>query len=391
MMDKFPNIVCAQHGTNPMSCYCPDCVEALCSECSYYHTLHLKHRPVPSVFIKFMPALLLQKINRCAIHNENPEFQTSNHGNTCCYKYAIDVHGHCHKTSGTGSVKRIGLLGQQIFKVNAADITGCTILPSGQMIFVDNKYDCLVVHERDGSFNRTIDLLSKPYSVTCINDKRIAVTQHMEVIIINLETDFTENWIDMSYECLGINYINGILLVILSDCICMIAEDGTEHKRINLSICGVSDADITGDKLYVTACHNEHGVYCCDMDGTILWTYQSKSLRGPRQLTTDDRGYIYVVFELSLNVVVLSPDGKDCKVLLCEQDGLHFPKAIRILGSSSQLLVCNSSSCTALIYSVTTCNSSKMKITNLSYLYKYIILFIVFAIFLTIWFPRQKY
>jgi hypothetical protein len=60
-------------------------------QCSYYHTLHLKHRPVPSVFIKFMPALLLQKINRCAIHNENPEFQTSNHGNTCCYKYAIDL------------------------------------------------------------------------------------------------------------------------------------------------------------------------------------------------------------------------------------------------------------------------------------------------------------
>jgi hypothetical protein len=34
----------------------------------------------------------------------------------------------------------------------------------------------------------------------------------MEVIIINLETDFTENWIDMSYECLGIKSTNGIPL-----------------------------------------------------------------------------------------------------------------------------------------------------------------------------------
>lgn len=351
-MDKFPNIQCFHHEDKAMACYCPDCVEALCSECSYYHTLKLKHRPVPNVFIKFMPAFLLSKINRCLKHSEHSEFQTSNHGNPCCKQYENEVHGHCSKINSDGNVKNINLKGRIIFKVNAGDITGCDISETGQMVFVDNKYDCLVLHEKDGSLNRTIDLLSKPYDVAYINENKITVTQDSEILIINLETDLTERWIDLGWKCYGISYINGMLVVTLEDGkgIRILDIEGNTIRSIDNHTQGVTNAYLHGDKLYFTILPDDNKVYCSNANGYVSWTFQHQRLKGPRQIRVDKNGFLFVVYETSLTVAVISPDGKNSKVLLCEQDGLHLPKAISHF--NNKLLICNSTSCTALLYDV---------------------------------------
>ena len=213
-MERFLNVNCFNHPDTEMACYCPDCVEALCSECACYHTIHNKHRPVPNVFIKFMPAFILQKINRCLHHNTNAEFLTSNHGNPCCKMYLKTVHKNCNTHQCLeGHLKHIKHEGSSMFKVNAGEITGCTILPSGQMVFVDHKYDCLIIHDKDGSHNRTINLLYKPYGVAFFIENKIAITQATEVILFNLQTDLTEKWIDVGFPCFGIHVAENRLIV----------------------------------------------------------------------------------------------------------------------------------------------------------------------------------
>jgi hypothetical protein len=41
------------------------------------------------------------------------------------------------------------------------------------------------------------------------------------------------------------------------------------------------------------------------------------------------------------NVVVLSPDGKNCKEILIQSDGLNKPYSLRINIDRDELLVCN--------------------------------------------------
>ena len=100
-------------------------------------------------------------------------------------------------------------------------------------------------------------------------------------------------------------------------------------------------------------------VYCVDQHGHSKWTVKDQKLRGPHQLTIDNNGYCYVIYETSLKVVVISPDGKCRKNLLCDQDGLHSPKAIACRDNT--LLVCNSTSCTAFVYTITNSSNNYLR------------------------------
>jgi hypothetical protein len=50
-------------------------------------------------------------------------------------------------------------------------------------------------------------------------------------------------------------------------------------------------------------------VVCCDINGTILWTFTDKYvLKVPRSIAVDDYGNVYVVFVNSVNVIVIFPE-----------------------------------------------------------------------------------
>lgn len=74
----------------------------------------------------------------------------------------------------------------------------------------------------------------------------------------------------------------------------------------------------------------------------MLWTFRDKTvLKGPRALSIDNQGFIYAVSHDTDSVVVLSPDGKDKKVLLSNSDGLYRPRALHYNKIRNQVLVTN--------------------------------------------------
>jgi len=94
-------------------------------------------------------------------------------------------------------------------------------------------------------------------------------------------------------------------------------------------------------------------VTCCDLHGTTQWEFNDKRvLHGPRGMSVDNDGNVYVVGCNSKNVVVFSLDGQRHKQLLSSKDGLSNPYVLDYDKSTNRLLVVNESG-TAILFDVT--------------------------------------
>jgi DNA-binding beta-propeller fold protein YncE len=108
----------------------------------------------------------------------------------------------------------------------------------------------------------------------------------------------------------------------------------------------------SGDKLYYTNT-NTNTVTCCDLLGITQWEFKDERvLQGPRGISIDNDGNVYVVGYSTNNVVVISPDGQRHRKLLASNDDLSYPTVLDYDKSTNRLLVVNESS-TAFLFDVT--------------------------------------
>jgi hypothetical protein len=76
------------------------------------------------------------------------------------------------------------------------------------------------------------------------------------------------------------------------------------------------------------------------VNGKVQWElYNENVLDSPIGITTDKNNNIYVVGSGSYNVVVISRDEQNYKVLLSERDGVRVPWGIHCDRASDQLLL----------------------------------------------------
>ena len=134
-----------------------------------------------------------------------------------------------------------------------------------------------------------------------------------------------------------------------------------ELKMLNLSDKSFSDiiqsnmssifyVAASGDKLYYTS---TDAVTYCNLQGTTQWEFSDKHiLEGPRGISVDNDGNVYVVGRCSANVVVISPDGQRNRQLLSSKDGLVIPFVLDYEKSTNRLLIVNSSE-SAFLFDVT--------------------------------------
>ena len=129
-------------------------------------------------------------------------------------------------------------------------------------------------------------------------------------------------------------------------------SDESVSYLINSNMSGVYYVATFGDKLYYTNC-DTHTVTCCDLHGTTQWEFKdNRVLQGPRGISVDNVGNIYVACSNSNNVVVISPDGQRHRQLLSSKDGLSSPNVLDYDKSTNRLLVVHDST-TAFLFDVT--------------------------------------
>jgi DNA-binding beta-propeller fold protein YncE len=191
--------------------------------------------------------------------------------------------------------------------------------------------------------------------VTCIDDTRLAISNgdNHQISILNIASKEIEKIINTSYWCYGITQNEGSLLL---------CEGSRGISRVQ-----VSDNSIpllvkqetfpngayvitSGDNIYHTNTTNK--VSCHKINGDKLWEFQDVAIiRTPLGIAVDRDFNVYVASLGSNSVVVISPDGKRCRTVLGESDGIDKPTAIYFDKVKNNLVVCNENG-TAFLYKV---------------------------------------
>jgi DNA-binding beta-propeller fold protein YncE len=129
-------------------------------------------------------------------------------------------------------------------------------------------------------------------------------------------------------------------------------SDKSVSDIINRDMSNVNYVATFRDKLYYTN-WKTHTVTCCDLQGITQWEFKDKRvLKCPRDISVGNDGNMYVIGRDSINVVVISPDGKRHKQLLSSEDGLVEPQVLHYDRSTNRLLVVNERS-VAFLFDVT--------------------------------------
>ncbi|XP_063402341.1 uncharacterized protein LOC134686599 [Mytilus trossulus] len=209
-------------------------------------------------------------------------------------------------------------------------ITGLSVFPDGRIIFADCQYNKrLIIVQSDGNLDTEIPLHPlKPFDVTCIDDKTVAVTifNFNKIQIIDTMTkQVTKTFNTGSGR--GITYRQGQIIY---------CEKGKGIVWIQLSnykirkLAFVKDCTIQNECSYIATSseilyytENDSTVKCYSVSGDKLWEYKNESIMsGPTGIAVDQHGIVYVISN-NKRVVVISADGENSRTLLTAKDGIQ--------------------------------------------------------------------
>ncbi|VDI66654.1 Hypothetical predicted protein [Mytilus galloprovincialis] len=245
-----------------------------------------------------------------------------------------------------------------------ASIRGCTITRKGLCIFTDycSYSEKLVAINAHGKteFTFTLSNLYSAFDVEVINDNTVAVstgekyefTQYTGVSVVDLTKRKIIKFIELPGYPYGIKHDGTSLICYVKDKDLHVisCKDFSVTTIPNIVVPEYSYVTTHADTILFTN-PNKHKIVCCFYDGTPVWEFNNDILRTPSGITVDDKGNIFVVGCESCNVLIISPDGKQYKQILNEENGLNNPHAIFFDKLRNQLLVANSST-EAFLYNI---------------------------------------
>ena len=260
------------------------------------------------------------------------------------------------------STENIQLTLKQKINTNGTDITGCSLLPDGRIVFSSSKdiTVSLINKERVELFQIGEDKTEGfTYDTVYIKDNNSVAISRVRginrcIVIIDIESQKVMTTISIDTFIYGmavrgrtIYYCTegkGLKMLNLSD--------KSVSYIINSNMPGVHYVATSGDKLYYTN-FNTHTVTCCDLHGTTQWEFKDECvLHFPLGITVDNDGNVYVVGFSSNNVVFISPNGQRHRQLLSYKNGVNNPCVLDYDKSTNRLLVVNLNS-TAFLFDVT--------------------------------------
>ncbi|CAG2198909.1 unnamed protein product [Mytilus edulis] len=251
-----------------------------------------------------------------------------------------------HTSMANKSIEDIQVNKIRQFKVpSKSGITGTTLCPNGDIIFVDyGDGQRLLIMDNMGNFRREI-LISpiQPYGVTSLVDRSVAVSswKNEDIHVVDIDSGTITAHIRGDF-CGDLTRIQNTLLC---------GTQSNEVKAIDLrdnSISSlVSDIAIdsetylatSSDNIFVTNSSN-NTVTCCKMNGERVWQYTDQSIvEIPLGVTVDKYKNVYVASYGKGSVVLITSDGKKARTIL-KNDG---PYSVNFDQNQNNLLVtcCN--------------------------------------------------
>jgi hypothetical protein len=242
------------------------------------------------------------------------------------------------------------------------NISGCSLLPNGRMVYSSYNASLVRFINKEGI---QLFQIGKDKTGSCFYDtvyikdtNNVAVSSGYVskrcITIIDIESQKVMTIIPMD------TYISGMAVRGRTIYYCawnkglkmLNLSDKSVSDIISSNMTGVDYVATSGDKLYYANTYT-HTVTCCDLHGTTQWQFKdTRVLQGPRGISVDNDGNVYVIGYDTNNVVVISPDGQRHRQLLSSKDGLSKPTVLDYDKSTNRLLIVNKS-CTVFLFDVT--------------------------------------
>lgn len=254
---------------------------------------------------------------------------------------------------------------KRVVSTEGNDVTGCTMLLDGRLVFTSYEDGVITVMNGDGSNKHQVLSKIPTFDVVSVDDRTtVALTSgHTggKIQLLDLNTMKFIKQFNNYGPSDGVAYKNNKLwycsreygLLMLDLCSELFSKVNLAPNRKQNLISGCSYLAISGQKMYFTN-KNKHTVTCCDLEGKVHWQIQDQTvLSFPLGVTVDGTGSLYVAGWKSNNVVRISPDGTSITQVLSHINGVDSPQALYYNVSTGQLIVANQSR-SASIFNVTT-------------------------------------
>lgn len=223
------------------------------------------------------------------------------------------------------------------------DITGCTMLPKGDILIANCAEKYLIKYSDAGKHIRDIPVSGLPFGVEVIDSTRIVVTYATAncVEIMNINTFTVEMKIRYHNDAWGVSQDNGRLYVVTGNATVQVLDlSRSQFETLKLASVSVFNITTSRDRLFYTDFATGN-VHCCLINGEEFWQFGSKNIRRPRVLAVDNHNSVYVVGYGSNNLSIIQHDGKNSRTLLTESDGLFNPRDVYYDKKKRTLLICN--------------------------------------------------
>lgn len=251
------------------------------------------------------------------------------------HQYSIKTHWQIHITGGK----------------NAQRLTGCTMLPSGDIAIADKNNDRLLICDPHGYLKKEIAVIGSPVDVAYESQNQVAISlaNKAKIKFVNTETGTTCHKLSIPSTSYGISTSIGYdphhsdykIVARIKDFGFLITDRaGKKSKVVENQGDAILYVSYKDEKLYFTK-WDTNKVICCDLSGNIIWEFMNDILQKPCGISLADDGNMFVAGFESSNIVMISEDGKHSRELVTELDSLNNPAAIHFNSELNQLVVVN--------------------------------------------------
>ena len=244
--------------------------------------------------------------------------------------------------------------------------TGAQFLQDGRILLVDRTNRKLKMFSKD--FNVIAELLfySKPWDVTVISNKEVAVSlpEECRIQFVSISKNSLSFLRTISTEdpCFGVHYVNEKLMTVAYDGdppnLKILTLEGDELTYVSVDEDGYT---LFSKPIYVTSTPDGSEIYVTDErlgsvinlteNGELKFTYSAMDLGHAAGITLDSDANVYVCANTSNTVQVLNSKGDRIKVLASGED-ISYPRAIAYEPKEKLLLVTQGDKDEVKIYSL---------------------------------------
>ncbi|CAC5369892.1 unnamed protein product [Mytilus coruscus] len=213
----------------------------------------------------------------------------------------------------------------------------------------------ILLFSNDGIFVREVVSFTETLLDACLvgnNTVAVSLGSANQTALVDVEKNTIIRTVNLSHQC----------DVVGSDGETMVVSGIEKSTIVNLNDMsftilegvGAYHIALSNGHIYGTI-NNENIMYCYKITGEPLWVFKHEEIQSPQGITLDKNGFVYIASRRNNSIVVVSPDGKTCKTILSEADGIKSPHAIDInreIGMMLVSIVISNNYNSALIYKI---------------------------------------